>query len=152
MKNILVPLDFSEHANFAFNAAVKLSKKHNSVIHLLQSIKSIADAVQVGTFSSGNFAASSVSADQVLALLDLKTNQAKNTLDEYKQKAESQYCNVICHVLQSSISDSVNSICDEHNIDLIIMGSHGVSGISEMLIGSNAQKVVRNTRVSCLNS
>ena len=152
MKNILVPLDFSEHASFAFNAAVKLSKKHNSVIHLLQSIKSIADAVQVGTFSSGNFAASSVSADQVLALLDLKTNQAKNTLDEYKQKAESQYCNVICHVLQSSISDSVNSICDEHNIDLIIMGSHGVSGISEMLIGSNAQKVVRNTRVSCLNS
>ena len=44
----------------------------------------------------------------------------------------------------------IKDACREHDIDLIIMGSHGSSGIREMFIGSNAEKVVRNSDVPVL--
>ncbi|NNL81698.1 MAG: universal stress protein, partial [Flavobacteriaceae bacterium] len=40
--------------------------------------------------------------------------------------------------------------CEEKNIDLIVMGSHGVSGLKEIFIGSNTEKVVRNSNIPVL--
>ncbi len=39
---------------------------------------------------------------------------------------------------------------EAHNADLIVMGSHGASGFQEMFIGSNTEKVVRNSDVPVL--
>jgi nucleotide-binding universal stress UspA family protein len=46
--------------------------------------------------------------------------------------------------------NEIKDACKEFDIDLIVMGSHGASGIKEMFVGSNAEKVVRTSDVPVL--
>ena len=46
--------------------------------------------------------------------------------------------------------DGIMKISEKNNVDLIVMGSHGASGFKEMFVGSNAEKVVRNSDVPVL--
>ena len=47
--------------------------------------------------------------------------------------------------------DGILKISQKNDVDLIVMGSHGASGYKEMFIGSNAEKVVRNSEVPVCN-
>jgi nucleotide-binding universal stress UspA family protein len=53
-------------------------------------------------------------------------------------------------IKQFKVFKDINTLVDEHNIDLIVMGSHGTSGIKEVIIGSNAEKVVRYAEIPVL--
>ncbi len=150
MKNILVPTDFSEHSQYAINAAVKVAEKHGSVIHFMHTIKSLGDIVQLDSFASGDFASTTVSTDQILQLIELKTEEAENNLKTLKKQIEEKGINAITHVKQEAIDIAINKVVKEHHIDMVIMGSHGASGFAEMIIGSNAQKVVRNSKCPVL--
>jgi len=150
MKNILVPTDFSKQGDIAINAALKIAKQNNSVVHIMHSIKSLGDIVQLDSFASGDFATTTVSTDQILRLIDLKTEEANANLGKIKVYCEEQKINAITHTKQQPVEESINQIVKENNIDLIIMGSHGASGISEIILGSNAQKVVRNAKCPVL--
>lgn len=44
----------------------------------------------------------------------------------------------------------LNDIANDHEVNLIVMGSHGASGVKEVLVGSNTEKVVRNANVPVL--
>ncbi|MDV7393955.1 universal stress protein, partial [Arthrospira platensis SPKY1] len=48
------------------------------------------------------------------------------------------------------LADAIARYTAEHQIDLIVMGSHGASGKSEYFIGSNTQKVVREVHCPVL--
>ena len=48
------------------------------------------------------------------------------------------------------VFSEVNEIAVEHNADLIVMGSHGASGVKELVIGSNTERVVRNSSIPVL--
>ena len=118
MKNILVPTDFSDCANYAVETAVELAKKSNAAIHFL-------------------------------TVYDLLSNQA---LEQKKKFALAQlganYLNkgITIHTsyVKGKFVKSINDYAKGNDIDLIVMGSHGASGLNEIMIGSNTQKVVRN--------
>ena len=44
-------------------------------------------------------------------------------------------------------ADKILEYAEENNIDLIVMGTHGLTGMKRFLIGSVAEKVVRHSRV-----
>src|SRR5690606_23505918 len=46
--------------------------------------------------------------------------------------------------------EGIMEVSKEHNCDLIVMGSHGASGLKEMFIGSNTEKVVRTSEIPVL--
>jgi len=131
MKRILVPTDFSQHAENALKAAAQIARKTNSEIYLLNVLEipnQMNDAI-------------SVSADIPEVMLFIK--KAKEALEELQEKSylndiTVHYSEKIGHVHQGILS-----FIEENEIDLIIMGSHGVSGIQEVLIGSNTEKIVR---------
>lgn len=150
MKNILVPTDFSKQAEIAINAALKIAKQHSAVIHIMHSIKSLGDIVQLDSFASGDFASTTVSTDQILRLIELKTEEAEQNLAAIKKHCETEKINVITHSKQQPVEVAINQIVAENKIDLIVMGSHGASGVSEMIMGSNAQKVVRHAKCPVL--
>lgn len=57
----------------------------------------------------------------------------------------------VFQTVKSDLSFSeIKDTCNELNIDMIVMGSHGVSGLREVFIGSNAEKVVRSSKVPVL--
>jgi len=133
MKNILVPCDFSKPAIQAFKFAMEVVKKSKGSIHLVYVIELpvLTDTALMPAF---NF-------DQLF-------------LKELKEKAEKQFKKLIdkntilglkitYDTVFGSTFTNILEVIEKQAIDLVIMGSHGVSGLREIMIGSNAEKIVR---------
>lgn len=136
MKKILVPCDFSEQAVNAFRFALDLAKQAKGEVHLV------------------NVVELPVMHDTVLMPV-LSFEEA--LLKELREKAEKQFEKLITKYaddvkVKSTVEFGATSVmiedyASEKEIDLIVMGTRGASGVREFLIGSNTEKVVR--RVAC---
>lgn len=138
MKKIVVPTDFSQHAENAMLVASQIAKKSNAkiiAIHML--------GLQVTDFNK----ASSQEALEGLFHIKLAKKNFKSFLDkDYLKGIE------IEERVQSELAfNQLNEIARQEEADLIIMGSHGTSGFTEdVFVGSNTEKMVRNSEVPVL--
>jgi nucleotide-binding universal stress UspA family protein len=138
MKRILVPTDFSEHAEDALKVAAQIAKKNNSeiiVLHMLELPSQMNDAVLGG-------------ASIPETMLFMK--KANEMLDEISSRPYLDEIPVTEIVKMDKPIHGISQVSKDYDVDLIIMGSHGSSGIEELLIGSNTEKVVRNSEIPVL--
>ncbi|MFH7012225.1 universal stress protein [Flavobacterium sp. FlaQc-52] len=138
MKRILVPTDFSEHAEDALKVAAQIAKKNNSeiiVLHMLELPHQMNDAITGG-------------ASIPETMLFMK--KANQMLDEISNRPYLDGVSVTEIVKMDKPIHGITQVSKDHEIDLIIMGSHGSSGVEELLIGSNTEKVVRNSEIPVL--
>ncbi|MDN3674854.1 universal stress protein [Flavobacterium branchiarum] len=138
MKRILVPTDFSEHAENALKVAAQIAKKNNSEIILLHTLElpsQMNDAVTGG-----------ISIPESMLFI-------KKANEMLSKTADSAYLDGLTIIEIAKLdrpTEGIIKTSKEHEIDLIIMGSHGVSGFEELAIGSNTEKVVRHSEVPVL--
>jgi universal stress protein A len=132
-KNILCPLDFSENMDKVINIAVKLAEDGASITLFHHSVlitpMSPADAAIV------------FEADQ-----DAKEYSAKH-LEELAEKLNAKNPKInfaTHHSYLKSITDEINDLVKKNKIDLIVMGSHGRTGLSRLFMGSVAEDIFRN--------
>ena len=138
MKKILVPTDFSKPAEYALKVAAQLAKKNNSEIHMLHMVELPMHQI----IATSNFS------ELPEAVFFMKIAHQK-----YEEALDKDYLNeldIFENIKFNETPDGVSSYCEENDIDLIIMGSHGTSGIKEMFIGSNTEKVVRTSKIPVL--
>ncbi len=138
MKNILVPTDFSEQAENALHVAAQLAQRYDAEIFLLHLLE--LPLHQVDALSSHS--------ELPEAMFFMKLAQKRFT----DMMSRDYLQNVKVHETVE-FNQSFNQLpqtCEEKNIDLIVMGSHGVSGLKEIFIGSNTEKVVRNSNIPVL--
>lgn len=138
MKRILVPTDFSEHAEYAIKVAAQIAQKNNCEIFLLNLLDlptHMNDAVSSG-----------VNIPEVMLYLR-KTNER---LEELKDESYFEGLTVTAEARIERAFEGIVTYSKEHNVDLIVMGSHGSSGFQEMFIGSNTEKVVRASDIPVL--
>jgi nucleotide-binding universal stress UspA family protein len=138
MKRILVPTDFSEHAEDALKVAAQIAKKNDSeiiILHMLELPHQMNDAIMGGT-----------SIPETMLFM----KKANEMLDEVSSKPYLTGITVTEIVKMDKPIHGIAQVSKDHDIDLIIMGSHGSSGIEELLIGSNTEKVVRNSEIPVL--
>lgn len=138
MKRILVPTDFSKHAEYALKVAAQIAQKNDGEIFLLHMLE---------LPTTGNDAISR--AHDIPELMFFK-NAAVAKLDELM---DADYLNgvKISRIIQFEMAfEGIIKNGEAHNADLIVMGSHGANGFQEMFIGSNTEKVVRNSEVPVL--
>ncbi len=138
MKKILVPTDFSEQAENALKVAAQLAKKHNSEIHLLHIVE--IPIHKVDALSSYN------NLPEAVYFMKLAHKQ----FEALKKKDYLKGLTIHEHVDLHEIFKGIFQTCKKHSIDLVVMGSNGVSGLREMLIGSNTEKVVRTSETPVL--
>lgn len=138
MKKILVPTDFSKHAEYALKVAAQIAKKNDGeiiLIHMLELPTSGNDALSV--------------AHEIPELMLFK-NAALSKLDDIMNSSYLEGVNV-SKIIQFELAfDGIIKNGEAHGCDLIVMGSHGANGFQEMFIGSNTEKVVRNSNVPVL--
>ncbi|MFD2542560.1 universal stress protein [Lacinutrix gracilariae] len=140
MKKILVPTDFSEQANYALEVAAMLAKKNNSEIYLLHMIDiPLSQIPELGGSTADTI-------PEAMFFIQLAHKRFKEILNEDFL----QGINVHETVNFYQTFEDIKNTCKEHNIDMITMGSHGASGLKEMFIGSNTEKVVRVSDVPVL--
>jgi 2-hydroxy-3-keto-5-methylthiopentenyl-1-phosphate phosphatase len=75
---------------------------------------------------------------------------AHKRFEELKNKDYLEGLIIHEHVELHEIFKGVFQVCKKENIDLVVMGSNGISGLREMLIGSNTEKVVRTSETPVL--
>lgn len=138
MKKILVPTDFSGQADYALHVASQLAKRHRCEIYLLHMLELPINEID----------ALSSHSDLPEAMFYMKL--AKKRFDEVLEKPFLKNLKVHEIVKFHQAFDGIIDTCKEYKIDLIIMGSHGVSGFKEMFIGSNTEKVVRRSDIPVL--
>lgn len=138
MKKILVPTDFSKHAEYALRVAAQIARKNNSEIYLLHMLE---------LPHQGNDAVSSGSAiPQIMLFKNLAINKLDNLID-----SDFLVGLTVLKIIQfEKAFDGIMEISKKNNIDFVVMGSHGASGYEEMFIGSNAEKVIRSSEVPVL--
>jgi len=137
MKRILVPIDFSEYSEYALETAASIAKKYGSEIYVLHMLE----------LSNAIYSSSSSDLNQE-AVFYLKLAEKK--LEDFLDKDYLEGIEVTPVVKQFKVFKEINELSDEHDINLIVMGSHGVSGVREVIVGSNAEKVVRYSDVPVL--
>ena len=130
LKYILVPTDFSETSDVAVRFGVALARAFNAKLDLLHVIhEGFAAEMAVRTFPLGLFDGMQNDARERLAKI----------LTEHEQKelrSES--------VLRRGAPDrQIVGFARERDVDLIVMGMHGRSGVAHILMGGVAEKVVR---------
>lgn len=137
MKKVIVPIDFSEHSEYALKAAALLAKRNKIEIVALHMLD-----ISVVSLSES---ASDLQAQSIF-YLKLAEKKFKNFLKkEYLE--DIKVTPVIKHYLSFK---EINDIAEEEKADLIIMSSHGASGVKELFLGSNTEKVVRHSSVPVL--
>jgi nucleotide-binding universal stress UspA family protein len=138
MKRILVPTDFSDHAEYALKVAAQIARKTNSDLHILNLLdlpSHMNDAVSSG-----------VNIPEVM--LFLKKTQER--LDELSNESYLQGINVTTTARIEKAFEGIVTYSREVHADLIVMGSHGSSGFREIMIGSNTEKIVRTSDIPVL--
>ena len=130
MKHILVPTDFSESAQYALDAAILFAKKFDANIHLYSCLNLPKNWEDMTKEERQNY-------PQILEKIEATTEAFQSII-----KGNSDL-NIAASYSSGKLVEEIKRCIDEQNIDFVVMGSHGKSGVSEIFIGSNTQKVVR---------
>ena len=139
MKKILVLTDFSECADKATDTAIKLAKKNDAEILFLHWKTVPFNWVQLSDFDAKMYPDVTKEVRNVTSELNALVNRAAD-----------QNVKATHNIAFNDDGDSVLNQIHTHDIDFVVMGSHGASGVKELFIGSNAQKVVRHSDVPVL--
>ena len=137
MKKILVPIDFSEHSEYALEVAAQLARKYNAEIVALH-MMGLSEAVLTKDESN----------EVMEAMFYLQL--AKKRFTEFLDKDYLNGINVQSTVQNYKIFSEIDKVAQDYEVDLIVMGSHGSSGLRDVFVGSNTEKVVRSSSVPVL--
>ncbi|MBL7788822.1 MAG: universal stress protein [Chitinophagales bacterium] len=132
-KNILCPVDFSDTSSKIVELAVKLSEQHGHIILFHHSV--LISPVQ------GPDSAVSFEADQELR--DIAKDQLEKMAGEFKEKYPTRSFTTH-HSFLKSMTDEINDVIKEKKIDIVVMGTHGRTGLKRLLMGSIAEDVLRH--------
>lgn len=148
IKNILVPTDFSPEANNALNVAIQIAKKCNASISLLHviDVPTINHYDSLSVFGAGDIG---MEDPEVYTHYTKKLSEVVNTKIE-KIILDNPDVEIHKHIEFDSLQRHLADFVTKDDTDLIIIGSQGISGIDEVLIGSNTEKIIRHSKVPVL--
>ena len=137
MKSILVPTDFSEHANYALDLARQLALKHGMSVQLLHIVEQPGSNYITPVTGGAHDQIENVF---VLRLIEKVKDQMQKTANELAQQGIQTTFKVKIGNPFKHISSQIKS--EEYS--LIVMGTQGISGLDEVMVGSNTEKVIRH--------
>jgi nucleotide-binding universal stress UspA family protein len=134
IKKVLVPIDFSTVSLNALETAVAICKRQLATLTLIHVVENtyVLFPPEAGGATG--------------AILPDLVKNANETLNELAKKLRTNHDLVINHIVQSG--NPADEICRwalHKELNLIVMGTHGASGLREFFLGSNAYRVVKNS-------
>jgi len=133
--DILIPTDGSEQAAAAIDVGVDIASNYDARLHALSVVEPIAMGVD---FQSAD-------------VFELLEEAAQSAVGGVENKATQASISAVETAVEYGHPYSeIHSYVDENDIDLIVMGTHGRSGLERYLLGSVTEKIVRTSPVPVL--
>lgn len=132
--NILVPVDFSPHAERAFGYATALARQLGAQVTLVHVVED--------PFATGAWGAETYTPN-VGELLQELIAGAERQLTPWTEKPAAQGLTVKTAVITGRPSESIIKHAASERCDLIVMGTHGRTGLSHVVMGSVSERVLR---------
>ncbi|MCW4052274.1 MAG: universal stress protein [Candidatus Bathyarchaeota archaeon] len=146
-RNILVPLDNSDHSRRALDVAIQIGKKFSGKITLIHVYSVSVVPVTVPEPYSFTSSVPVVPPAYVSKLAEASREAGRKILEEGKKKAEAEKVEVGIKLEEGHAVQEIVKASKEGNFELIVMGARGVSHVREMLLGSTTDGVMHH--VAC---
>lgn len=137
LKRILHPTDFSDPSNHAARYAMELADRFDAEVHLFHCIASL------GTTLPDMAVGLSTYVEDYGELVKQLKADAEQRMDSVLKHVGCPDRKVVRVTDEGSPFVQIIRYAKEHDIDLIVMGTHGRTGLSHMMMGSVAERVVR---------
>ena len=131
---VLLPTDFSENASVATEFAIDIAKRTNGFI------------LAVHAYDVPHYERSMTTS----LLIEMKKSAEQNMEDFEEKYLAKSGVNYECQVVIGNPIRLSREMVKNHNMEMLVMGTKGASGIEEFLIGSNAASVIHNVDVPVL--
>jgi nucleotide-binding universal stress UspA family protein len=138
IKKLLVATDFSEHARPAIDAAITIAKTFGAKVHLVHAFQTPVPIV---------------SPYEVVVpdgFLEQARDAAGRNLHAVEEKISSEGVDVTSHLTEVPAASSIARLAEELDIDLIVMGTRGNTGLKHIVLGSVAERTIRLAPCSVL--
>lgn len=132
--NILVPVDFSPHAEYAFTYATRIAERFGAKLALLYVVD---DSFVTGGWSS------EIYVPNVPELMENLIADADRRLATLKASAAALGLTAETAVIRGRPAHAIVEHAKNGGFDLIVMGTHGRTGVSHVVMGSVAERVLR---------
>jgi nucleotide-binding universal stress UspA family protein len=133
--NILVPYDGSKFSERALITSKTLAKTYNSILHLA-TIVDLTDVTSPGLMRSQE---RTKTLEQIRESI---RNSAASRLEQKKEEFEQEGIKVKISLTEGSASDSILELIKKNNIELVVIGSQGLSGLARLkALGSVSRRI-----------
>lgn len=143
MKTILLPTDFSKNSLNAINYATELFKNEVCEFYIL-------NVQKASSFISDDMMVVSSSATIYSTLIDAAKKSITNIISSIKLREDNDKHQFHSIVDYDNFIHSINQTSEKHQVDLIIMGTKGASGLQRVLFGSNTARVMQRCHTPVL--
>ncbi len=135
-QHVLFPTDGSDPAGKALDVALEVAEKFNATLHVLSAV----EIVPYPEFPD------------MATVREQETERAKDIVEEARSQARKNGLTVESEIVQEvDPHQAIENYLDEHDIDLIIMGTHGRSGLERLLLGSTTERTLRTAEIPVLS-
>lgn len=133
---ILAPVDFSEYSANGVAHARELAATYRAGLDVLHVIEQPAFPAMYGAVMH-----------ELYGEVPDVNQDALEALQHLLAQADGPDVEMGLHVVQGRAAKEILQFIEDHDVDLVVMPSHGLSGLEHLLLGSIAEKVVR--RATC---
>jgi nucleotide-binding universal stress UspA family protein len=131
IRQILVPTDFSPNAQHAINYAVELAKACSAKVHLLHTPVVPTYLLMDLSYSPGPEAVTRI------------LNDAQDSLDAESELVAEAGVELFTAIREGTVHEVVRDYAKEHDIDVVIVGTHGRTGVAKLMYGSVTERIVK---------
>lgn len=132
---VLVPTDGSEAATDAAKHAYSLGERYDATVHVLAVVEKSESTTIVGQ------------GDEKLETLH---DEGDDSTQRIVEEALSRDIDAVGAVEMGDPARTILTYADDHGIDLIVMSTHGRSGVGRFLMGSVTERVLRDGEIPVL--
>lgn len=136
-KNILVATDGSEHGNAAVNEGLRYAKKYGGALKIVHVINVMANFQEESPVL-------------IPQLIEDITKKVKSDLDALKLRAEKEGVSAETFIKEDEPYRAIVDLAEELKSGVIILGSHGRTGIQRLLMGSVTERVIGHANCAVL--
>jgi len=141
-EHILYCTDFSENAREAFPVALDLAKKYGAFLHILHVYRESGDFTEFEVSSN-------IHMDWIRVAHFVGTEREKKLI-ELRDEAARHISSAECKMLRGNPQLEITHYARKVEADLIVISSHGLSGLEHAIFGGTAEKIVRQAPCSVL--